>query len=229
MYINTLIVKFKNQIAQWEIPLFRGAIIEAASDCNCQLFHNHQGDGFRYRYPLIQYKCIKGQATIVCVGEGVEEIGAFFRNSNFMFKLGDKPATQFEIESIIPHRTLVQVWNESFAYYLRNWLPLNPENHQKYMEMEGLVERTQMLEKILVGNILSACKGLEVTIEKGIQCKILHTGEPRVTRFKGIPYMTLDGEFKSNITLPNYIGLGKGASMGHGIIIQRTQGNTGEK
>lgn len=80
MYINTLIVKFKKQIPQWEIPLFRGAIIEAASDCNCLLFHNHQGDGFRYGYPLIQYKCIRGQASLVCVGEGVEEIGAFFRN-----------------------------------------------------------------------------------------------------------------------------------------------------
>ena len=84
--------------------------------------------------------------------------------------------------------------------------------------MEGIVERTQMLEKILIGNILSACKGLGITVEGEITCKILQTSEPQVTRYKQLPYMSLDGEFKSNISLPNYIGLGKGASTGHGSI-----------
>ena len=224
-YINTLVIRFKNRIQQWEIPLFRGAIIEAVGENCSQLFHNHEGDGFRYNYPLIQYKRINGQAAIVCIGQGVEEIGAFFRNSNFSLKLGDKPATNFEIESIIPHRTLVQVWNDSFHYYLHNWLPLNPENHQKYMEMEGIVERTQMLEKILIGNILSACKGLGITVEGEITCKILQTSEPQVTRYKQMPYVSLDGEFKSNITLPNYIDLGKGASTGHGIIAMKNKDN----
>lgn len=220
MYTNTLIIKFKNAIQQKEIPSFRGAIIDAVGDNCSQLFHNHNGDNFRYRYPLIQYKRINGHAAIVCIEQGVEDIGAFFRNSNFMLQIGDKPATPFEIESIIPHRTLVQVWNDQFPYHLHNWLPLNPENHQKYLAMDGIVERTQMLEKILIGNILSACKGLDVTIEGEITCKILQTSEPRVTRYKQMPYVSLDGEFKSNISLPNYIGLGKGASMGHGIMIR---------
>lgn len=229
MYVNTLIIKFKEKITYGEISLFRGAIINAVGESGSVLFHNHEGDNFRYRYPMIQYKRINGQAAIVCIGQGVEEIGAFFRNSNFSLKLGDKPATTFEIESIIPHRTLVQVWNDSFHYYLHNWLPLNPENHQKYMEMEGIVERTQMLEKILIGNILSACKGLGITVEGEITCKILQTSEPQVTRYKQMPYVSLDGEFKSNITLPNYIGLGKGASTGHGVICQNTQGEQGKK
>lgn len=228
-YINTLVIRFKNRIQPWGIPLFRGAIIEAVGENCSQLFHNHEGDGFRYNYPLIQYKRINGQAAIVCIGQGVEEIGAFFRNSNFSLKLGDKPSTTFEIESIIPHRTLMQVWNDSFHYYLHNWLPLNPENHQKYMEMEGIVERTQMLEKILIGNILSACKGLGITVEGEITCKILQTSEPQVTRYKQMPYVSLDGEFKSNITLPNYIGLGKGASTGHGIIAMKNKDNNRNK
>ncbi|MBR1834062.1 MAG: hypothetical protein IJ785_00920 [Bacteroidales bacterium] len=222
-HINTLIIRFRNKILQWEIPYFRGAIMEAVGENCSQLFHNHVGNGFRYKYPLIQYKRINGQAAIVCIGQGVEEIGAFFRNSNFSLKLGNKPATTFEIESIIPHRTLVQVWNESFTYHLRNWLPLNPDNHQKYTELEGIVERTQMLEKILIGNILSACKGLGITVEGEIACKILQTEEPQVTHYKQLPYLSLNGEFKSNISLPNHIGLGKGASTGHGTIVMKKE------
>ena len=225
MYLNTLVIRFKNRIFQSEIPLFRGAIIAAVGDNCSNLFHNHADDGFRYSYPMIQYKRIGGQASIVCIGQGVEEIGAFFRNSNFSLRLGDKPAIDFEIESIIPHRTLVQVWNDSFHYRLHDWLPLNPENHQKYMQLEGVVERTLMLEKILVGNILSACKGLGIHIEGEIVCKMLHTDEPRVTLFKHIPYMSLNAEFKCNLSLPNYIGLGKGASMGHGIVTKQNNDN----
>lgn len=219
MYLNTLVIRFKNRIFQSEIPFFRGAIIAAVGDKCSNLFHNHD-DGFRYSYPMIQYKRIGGQAAIVCVGQGVEEIGAFFRNSNFSLRLGDKPAIDFEIESIIPHRTLVQLWDDNFHYRLHDWLPLNPENHQKYMQLEGMVERTQMLEKILVGNILSACKGLGIHVEGEIVCKMLHTDEPRVTHFKHIPYMSFNAEFKCNLSLPSYIGLGKGASMGHGIVTQ---------
>lgn len=221
MYINTLTIRFQNTIQPDEIPLFRGAIIHAVGDNCSHLFHNHDGDGFHYRYPMIQYKRLGGRAAIVCIGEGVEEIGAFFSNSNFTLRLGDKPATRFELQSVIPHRTLVQVWNDHFHYHLRHWLPLNSENHQKYMELEGVVERTQLLEKILIGNILSACKGLGIHVEGEIVCKILHTDEPRVTHYKNIPYMSLNAEFKCNLSLPNHIGLGKGASMGHGIINRR--------
>ena len=219
MYINTLIIKFKNKIQPFEIPMFRGAIIDSASDRNKLLLHNHEGDGYRYKYPLVQYKRINGQATIVCIGQGVEEIGTFFSNSNFTLQLGDNKPTLFEIESIIPYRTQIQVWDEPFIYHLHNWLPLNHENHQKYIELEGIIERTQMLEEILIGNILSACKGVGYTVKDKITCKILNTKEPKTTLYKRLPYLSLDCEFKSNISLPNYIGLGKNSSMGHGIIV----------
>ena len=52
--IQTLIVYFSNEISQWEISLFRGAVIHAMENANV-LFHNHlDEDSFRYRYPLIQ-------------------------------------------------------------------------------------------------------------------------------------------------------------------------------
>lgn len=183
------------------------------------LFHNHEGDGFRYSYPMIQYKRINGQAAIVCVGDGVEEIGNFFRNSDFCLQLGDGETVVFEIDSVVPHRTLVQIWDSWFSYHLRNWLPFNSENYQKYMQLDGVVERTQMLERILIGNVLSACKGLGVVMEHEIQCKVIDLDEPRVTRFKNMPYLCFDGQFKCNVSLPSYIGLGKGSSIGHGIIV----------
>lgn len=219
--INTLIVKFKNSLSYREVPSFRGAVIRTiGSDCN-ELYHNHQGEGFRYRYPMIQYKRIGGKAAIVCVGEGCDEIGTFFNNSNFCLRIGNDREEEFEIASIVPHRTLVQVWNESFPYYIHDWLPLNSENYKVYQQTEGLVERTQMLERIMVGNILSACKGLGVQIKQEITCQITQLGIPHKVYYKGVPWMGFGGEMKCNVSLPDYIGLGKGASMGHGVVVRK--------
>lgn len=203
-----------------EITQFRGAIIHAVQGENALLFHNHQDDSFRYAYPLIQYKRIQRKAAIVCVKEGTEEIGKFFANANFDIKLGQK-SVRLEIESIRPQQPIIQVWDSDFSYYLRHWLPLNQENYQKYVQTESLSDKIHLLEKILIGNMLSFCKGMDIVIEKEIKCCITQLDEPEVTRFKGVPIMSFGGTFKTNLSLPDYIGLGKGASIGHGVVVRK--------
>lgn len=216
--LRTMTIRFSNEIEACEIPCFRGAIIKSVGDPSAVLFHNHVGTGYLYRYPQIQYKRIGGKAAIVCVGQGTEEIGAFFNTGNFRMRIGDDREETFEIEAVQPRRTMVQVWDDEFRYYLRGWLPLNPENHKKYQSADSIVERMQILEQVLIGNILSACKGLGITIEREIICKMISVDTPHKVYYKGQPVMSFSCEFKSNITLPDYIGLGKGASMGHGMI-----------
>ena len=220
--VKTLVIRFKNNIYHDEIPLFRGAVINAVAGQDNQLFHNHEGDSFRFQYPLIQYKRISQKAALVCVGEGTEKIGMFFTKGDFQLQIG-KRSDLFEIENLTPRKTIVQAWNDPFCYYLRDWLPLNGANYQQYQVLEGVVERTQMLEKILVGNILSFCKSLGITIDRAIECKILQLGTPRKVRFKGVGMMSFDAEFRCNVSLPNYIGLGKGVSIGHGTIVMKSK------
>ena len=223
--LNTLIIKFNNAINYNEIPLFRGAVIGAiGSECN-ELFHNHRGDGYRYSYPMIQYKRIRGCAAIVCVGQGTEVIGAFFNTGHFIFKLGELREEKFVIDMIKTRRTEVQVWDEDFRYTLRDWLPFNSENYHRYIVCEGIVERTSLLEQIWVGNVLSMCKGLGISVEREIKCKIVSLNEPRKVYYKGVPMMSFSCELTSNITLPDHIGIGKGASMGHGIIVRQRRMN----
>lgn len=221
MPVNTLIVQFKNPISRHEIALFRGAVIEGAGEDCPILFHNHKGEQLRYGYPLIQYKRIHGRAAIVCVGQGCNEIGAFFSHSNFQLQLGRRAPELFEIDHITPHRTQVQLWDDAFHYWLRDWLPLNHDNYHAYLQAQGLAERIQLLEKILLGNILSACKGMDVTIDDELTCRILDLETPRKEIYKGTPVMRFNCQFATNITLPDYIGLGKGVSRGQGIVVRQ--------
>ncbi len=216
--IPVLTIIFDNEISQIEIPMFRGAIISKVT-AEYTLFHNHTDDGFRYRYPLIQYKRIGGKAAIVCIGEGADAIGQFFANADFDLQIGNRSAT-FKVCKVEPNRVLIQPWEQIFKYTCRKWLPLNKENYEQYKNLEGVAERALFLQKILIGNILSMCTGLGIHIEKNIECSVTNISETNVYKYKGVLMTGFDIEFKTNMLMPDYIGLGKGVSLGFGMIKQ---------
>jgi hypothetical protein len=213
--IKTLIVKFSPELAKHEVPLFRGAVIAASGGGT--LFHNHVGDNYRYSYPLIQYKRIGKCPAIVCVGAGVESIGELFSNGNFSFEIGDR-TVDMEIVSIKANKTNVQLWQNEFRYYLENWLPLNSENYKKYAQLETMAEKIELLEQILKGNILSFLKTMNIFLEEELLCRITDISSSHIEHYKNLNLMSFCIKFSSNISLPYFMGLGKNAALGFGVL-----------
>lgn len=213
--IKTLIVKFAPELRKFEVPQFRGAVIAASG--YSQLFHNHDGDNYRYSYPLIQYKRIGRNPAIVCVGQGVESIGELFSNGNFTYEIGDR-TVEMEIVSIKANKTNVQLWNNEFLYTIENWLPLNSENYHKYSQLEDLSDKIALLEQILKGNILSFLKSMDIFIEEPLECNIKEITSSHIEHYKALKLMAFNLKFISNISLPYLIGLGKNASLGFGVV-----------
>ena len=217
--VNTVILSFSNALSTHQITQFRGAIIAAIGEKANTLFHNHQDDKFRYSYPLVQYKRIRQKAAIVCIKDGAEAIGQFFANADLCVKIGEDEV-QLQIESVTPNRTLVQLWDDKFNYRIRKWLPLNAKNYEEFIKLEGLSEKVSFLEKILIGNLLSFAKGVDVKIENQLLCNITSLSEPTLIRNKGVKLMAFDIEFKTNLSIPEFIGIGKNASIGYGILTE---------
>lgn len=211
-----LLIRFVNPISQKEIHYFRGAIIQAMESAKV-LFHNHQEEGFRYSYPLIQYKRIGGNAAIVCIGEGTEAIGEFFSNCNFDIVLGNTPL-HLEVSQVKAEQVLIQVWDDLFSYTLRKWLPLNQSNYQEYMQLKSLSEQCAFLERILTGNLLSFASGFNIHFDQGVKVHITALEDVRTYSYKGFQMQGFDIQFKSNVSLPDYIGLGKSVSVGFGMV-----------
>lgn len=217
--IKTLIIRFKNELRTSEIPFFRGAVLSrVAGSPHDVLFCGHTEDGLRYSYPLIQYKRIGGKAALVCMGEGVESIGEFFSSCDFDLQIGNREPERFEIDSVDAKQIVVQAWDDTFRYTLRKWLPLNSDNYREFQQLEGLAVRAEFLQRILVGNILSMCKGLDIYLEREVKCEILHLEEPRAIKYKGVKMQSFDVEFRTNVSLPDFCGLGKGTSLGMGMV-----------
>lgn len=219
-HIRILTVLFNAEISQKEIPLFRGAVLKALGDRANLLYHNHTDEKtFRYSYPLIQYKRIRGKAAMVCVNEGADVIGQFLTNIPSNMMLGDREV-DIAIEKVIPARILVQTWEEMFCYHISRWLPLNSQNYQRYKVIEGVVEKVSFLENILKGNLLSMLKGLDIHLEKELILKITEIGTPYLMHNKGVKMMAFNADFKCNLSIPNNVGIGKNASIGYGIVHQ---------
>lgn len=214
--IHTLTVQFSNGLSQSEIPFFRGAVIHAMQDADV-LFHNHTEDGLRYRYPLIQYKRINGKAAIVCIEDGIESIEDFFNVSSFDAYIGNRPVT-LSVENLVSAETFFEAGDAIFQYRIHKWIPFNQDNFKAYSQMESIVDRYVMLERLLVGNILSFAKGVDIHIDNEVIVSITDIGQEKSFLYKGVNMKGFDLSFKSNVTLPDDIGLGKGVSLGFGRI-----------
>lgn len=214
--IRILTLKFRNQLQPDEIKWFRGAIIHTSEKGNV-LFHNHTEENYRYAYPLIQYKLIHRCATILCIEEGVEAIGHFFSHYTDQVRIGEKDL-RLEIDYVRPAAFSVEVTERAFRYRLRRWIPLNRENYQVYRTLERDDQRMHFLQKILVGNILSCLKGLNIYLDEKISCRIQEITRMYTIPNKGVNLLAFDLIFTANLSLPPYIGLGKNASINCGIL-----------
>ncbi len=219
-FLRVLTVVTEADIKQSEIPLFRGAVIGSLGENVDLLYHNHIGDQqYRYSYPLVQYKRLGGKASIVCVEEGVDIIGQFLLSCDGKLRIGEREVV-CDTKRIQPSKMLVQTWEQSFNYHISRWLPLNSKNYQLYQNIEGVVEKVSFLEKIMIGNLLSMLKGLDVRVEKEIVVKFTKISEPFIVQNKGVRLMAFNVDFNSNLSIPNNLGIGKNASLGYGTIHQ---------
>lgn len=153
----------------------------------------------------------------MCIGDGTNAIGDFFSNFKSNVKIGEK-SVELTIDNVKAAQTTIRTWDTMFTYKVTKWLPLNSRNFEKYKTLDGLIKKTEMLEKIFIGNILSFAKGVGIHINSKILCNIIWFEELHSLEYKGTHMTAFNVILKSNISIPDFISLGKGASLGFGSI-----------
>ncbi len=214
--IKIVTVVFNIPVRSEELPLLRGAIIKATNFSN-DLFHNHNEEGVIYRYPLIQYKKISGKAALVCLEFGTEAVYDFFSQTNWSLTIGERKE-ELRVERIKASHFRTGIFDERFFYRMTSWLPLNQENYQRYHQSVHLAERMEILEKVLTGNILTFLEGIGLKSDKVVDAAISRVDRAKVLRYRGQLMQSYDITFSSNVTIPVYTSLGKGTSVGFGMV-----------
>lgn len=215
--VRILNVMFDQPIKRHELPAFRGAVIKKTQGKSL-LFHNHiSDDQFLQRYPLIQYKYLTGKPAIFCINDGVDEVHHFFANRNWDINISDREIV-LTIDKLDMYNHTFQVDGRFHEYRIKNWLGLNEENIRKYKQLDSAGEQKQFLEKVLIGNIISLAKSIGWDVDKQVIMQIKHIERHYIMPLKGIKMEAFDLHLLCNVSLPNYLGLGKGASQGFGMV-----------
>ncbi len=183
---------------------------------NYVLLHQHNGNRFIYKYPLVQYKMIDNLPLILSAKEGVNVLENIYnkyqsiRLNSHIYEIMEKRINVRE------EKFGIQDKNSSYSF-LTPWLALNEENHKKYIKFTNWQQRKEFLSKILIGNIISMSKGLGYTVSEPIRVDILKIKETSAT-LKGTPMLGFLGTFSVNFEIPDYFGLGKSVSRGFGTV-----------
>ena len=200
------------KVPQWQgrrLRGFFGSGREADS-----LLHNHGSEGVQYRYPLVQYKVIQQVPTIVAIEEGIPAVYPLVMESETL-RLGNQEYPCGTVRFDLRQDTVGDRPDFCEYRFLSPWFALNQTNYHLYQNSSA-DEKNSLLQKILIGNILSLAKGLHTTVEfpLHVDCQ-LRSG---TVRFKNEMVTAFWGDFRVNYNLPDLFGIGKSISRGFGSI-----------
>lgn len=217
--IHMAMAVFEDLISPDELRFFRGAVIKLSD--NNHLFHNHIDVGYRYSYPKLQYKLLNRHPAVLGIDEGANAVMALFSGmESLQCRLGHC-SRELHLLSLAEWHDEIGLSDTQHVYCIENWLPLNSRNFKEYREAEGLIGQITLLQRILTGNLLSFAKGMGLFFDRQIKCTLEDIRTNDGSGFKGLEFMEFSAVFKSDVLLPQWIGLGKSASLNHGIILKQ--------
>jgi len=182
--------------------------------------HKDTTTGFIHRYPVVQCKQIKGLLMVIGVGQGaylLQEISG-----------GKQELGNGETTCAISGRD-PEIRNEVFGIsdkihtyeFLTPWLALNQQNAKKFYDLKGKPERDAFMQKILTGHLGTLAKSIDYDLPAPLSCESrVRFRRERIHRENVMVFL---GTFQTNLTIPDYLGIGQSVSAGFGTIRRTVQ------
>jgi hypothetical protein len=181
--------------------------------------HNQNPDGsFVHQYPRVQFKVIDRTAVLMGVAEGSELLQRLWPNID-PTTLGGERSSVLESE-FETHEHEFEATTDSIEYrFVTPWLALNEKNFREYTGTRNQRLRKDELSRILVGNCLGLGKSLGIRLARERRIEADCRGLTSIkTTLKGKGMIGFVGKFSLNLTIPEFLGLGKSAARGFGAV-----------
>lgn len=219
-----MILRMYNVTLEPEYPL-RFSLDELRSFLNKKLAEysalcRNDTAGFIHRYPVLPCKQVKGDLIVTGISQGAgclcqltrdqAELGA--GESTCRITARD-PAIRPEpfgvVDTVTPYE------------FLTPWLALNQQNAKKFYDLNGKPPRDAFMQKLLTAQLNTLAKSLDYEITVPITCtaKVRFKRE-RIDRENVMVFL---GKFRTNLTIPDFLGIGQSVSQGYGTIKRITE------
>lgn len=174
-------------------------------------YHNHLSKySFKYKSPLVQYKIIDGQLAIIALDKMIKIVKKDLESLSIVNIYGKEYVFELfvKIESFE-----VGVVDSLLRYSFKlPWMAINQNNMELYKKGNF------NLNNQLRNNIIEIFKALGVFAEKQVMVNGIF--EKNIESYQENDFLVFEGSFVTNVSLPDFIGLGKRKSIGYGTIVK---------
>lgn len=158
---------------------------------------------------------------LLCLDQGIEEAHHFFSRPDWGLRIGAQEH-EMRIAQLHVNQHTLNVWEHPMRYRLHKWKAFDPENYEHYNTLKGIAEQFSFLERLLATHVIAFASGVGWNAEPRFEVKITDLLKKEWIEHKGIKMLAFTLEFEANVSLPDFVGLGKGAGVGFGVV--RRQG-----
>jgi hypothetical protein len=184
------------------------------------MHHKENTTGFIHRYPVLQYKQIKSDRTVTGISQGAECLYQLTRNKTGL-GTGENACRIISRDPAIRPESFGIADTLIMYEFLTPWLALNQQNARKFYDLNGKPARDIFMLKLLTAQLNTLVKSLdcEVTVPITCEAKVRFKRE-RIDRENVIVFL---GKFRTNLFIPDYLGIGQSVSLGYGTIKRITE------
>ena len=172
-------------------------------------------EGFIHRYPVVQCKQVKNILMVIGAGQGAD----------FLQELcGSKEELPCKNTCCSITGRDREIRKENFGIsdeihtyeFLTPWLALNQQNAKKFYDLKGKPDRDAFMQKILTGHLRTLAKSIDYDLPEPLTCTSrIRFKRERIHQENVIVFL---GTFGTNLTIPDYLGIGQSVSQGFGTI-----------
>tara|TARA_B100001996_G_scaffold348055_1_gene305987 strand:+ start:262 stop:1248 length:987 start_codon:yes stop_codon:yes gene_type:complete len=177
----------------------------------------------KYLYPRVQVKILNEQIFIIGLNEGVEPVLSLkeqiqtldFGNISFNVVESDSELlkNQFQMTDKLIHYR-----------FITPWVALNQSTGNKFRKIKNQ-EKIKFLNTLLAQNLIFIIKEFGTVLDEKVYIKVIVPSLfPKAVDEKR--WGSFNGEFKTNVFLPSYIGIGNGLTRGYGTIFGMSNPDT---
>lgn len=176
--------------------------------------------GFIHRYPVLQCKQVKSNLIVTGICQGADCL-CQFTGDQTMLGAGESRCRITARDPAI-RSELFGITDTPGTYeFLTPWLALNQQNAKKFYDLKGKPQRDAFMQKLLTAQLNTLAKSLDYNITVPITCEAkVRFKRERIDRENVMVFL---GKFRTNLSIPDYLGIGRSVSQGYGTIKRITE------
>jgi hypothetical protein len=223
--VFTLTIEPEDPI-RFSVEEFRSALAVQLADHT----HRHPPSpaAFVHRYPVLQVKRVRDTLMILGISQGASFLHDVTHDLPVL-GTGTSPCRITSRDKGIRQESFGTCASSTVYEFQTPWLALNQQNAGKFYDLKGKPARDAFMQSLLTSQLNSFAKSLDYPITIAITgtAKLRFLRE-RVDKENRIVFL---GKFRTNLSIPDYFGMGRDVSLGYGTIKRITESkedNAGE-